>query len=485
VLANRAPASYKPTNDGRLIATRSASGLVTALEPLLVKHAGTWVAHGSGEADRFAVGVDDGIQMPPSSPRYRLRYVWLTEDQYRGYYEGFANEGLWPLCHDLDVQAVFRRDDFDAYLAANKTFVAAVVEESAASVPVVLVQDYHFALAPRLLRDLLPASRIASFWHIPWPRPDVLDACPWAARLLEGLLGSTLVGFQTDEDCFNFISCVERWLGATVNSDQDVVTYRGNRTTVRAYPVGVEWESEVIRTTPSAAECRQRLRKELGVRPDVRLGVGVDRLDYTKGIPQKFLAIERFLERHPEMHGKFQFIQIAEPSRSSLPAYQEARRLVLETCDRVNSHFRGVAVQPIRLLEAHHEADAVYRFYRAADVCYVGSLRDGMNLVAKEFVSARNDERGVLMLSTLAGAARQLRAALLIDPHDVAGAAYTLHRALCMSEREQASRMRLLRSVVKASSAQWWAEQVLHDAYRQPTSRIAGACVSSAAQVPA
>jgi trehalose 6-phosphate synthase len=380
---------------------------------------------------------------------------------------------------------VFRRADFDAYETANRKFVTAVVQESAGHLPVILVQDYHVALAPRLLRSQLPASRIVAFWHIPWPTSDVLTGCPWAERLLEGMLGSSVLGFQTEEDCLNFITCVEHWLGARVDHGDDVITYRGNETHVRAYPVGVEWDSAVVRATPPASVCRRRLRRELGLQPDVRLGVGVDRLDYTKGIPEKFFAIERLFEQHPALRGSFQFVQIAEPSRSDLPAYQEARQAVVDARDRVNSRFGGCGVEPVRLLEAHHEANEVYRVYRAADLCYVGSLRDGMNLVAKEFVSARNDERGVLVLSALTGAARQLQAALLVDPYDTAGAARALHRALSMSEREQATRMRMLRSVVRKSSAQWWAEQLLHDAYREPGRAPRMAADPPAAQIPA
>jgi trehalose 6-phosphate synthase len=472
------------TSDGRVLATRSASGLVTALEPLLTRHSGTWVAHGAGNADRLVSGFDDGVQVPGDNPRYRLRYVWLTPEEHRGYYGGFANEGLWPLCHDLDVAPVFRDRDFEAYRAVNAKFVNAVVQESGGSSPVVLVQDYHFALAPRLLRKKLPSSRIVTFWHIPWPKPDVLDACPWAVHVLEGLLGSSVLGFQTPEDCLNFIACVERRLGASVDCKQEVVTYRGHETSVRAYPVGIEWDCEVVRATPPVSACRLQVRDELRLPSDVRLAVGVDRLDYTKGIPQKFLAVERCLEQRPELVGQFQFVQIAEPSRSSLPAYQEARRSVLDACERVNRRFRSCGVEPIRLLEAHHDADAVYRFYRAADVCYVGSLRDGMNLVAKEFVSARHDERGVLILSELAGAARQLREALLIDPYDIAGAAETLAKAVHMPEREQATRMRSLRSVVRTSSAQWWAEQLLHET-SGPGASVSADYARSSAQIPA
>ena len=487
VLANRAPLSHTRMASGEVMVTRSASGLVTALEPLLETHSGTWVAHGSGDADPRVVDRRNGLDVRSNQARYRLRYVWLTKEEHQGYYGGFANEGLWPLCHNIGVKAVFRPCDFEAYRAVNRRFVKAVAQEAPTPNGVVFVQDYHFALAPRLLRRQRPLGTILAFWHIPWPEPDVLQTCPWAGQLLDGLLGSDIVGFQTEEDCANFMRSAEVFLNAKVDRPHETVAYRRRTTLVRAYPAGVDWNAAVVRATASPPACRARVCQELGLPLDVRLAVGIDRLDYTKGIPQKILAIERLLETHPELRGNVVFVQVAEPSRGSLPAYQEIRRQVTTASDRVNRRFGGDRVAPIRLLEAHHEADAVYRFYRAADVCYVNSLRDGMNLVAKEFVSARHDERGVLVLSTLAGAAQQLRAALLIDPHDIAGAARAIHRALCMSAREQVTRMRALRSVVRTFSAQWWAGQLLQDARRepQPIGPAAAIGMPSAAPIPA
>jgi trehalose 6-phosphate synthase len=487
VLANRAPFSHNRRPDGKVIATRSAGGLVTALEPLLETHSGTWVAHGSGDADRLVVDKEDGLGVESDAAHYRLRYVWLTAEELQGYYYGFANEGLWPLCHDVGVEPVFRACDFAAYQAVNQRFVNAIVQEATRDDPVVLVQDYHFALAPRFLRRRQPSSTVVTFWHIPWPAPEVFEACPWASQLLDGLLGSDLLGFQTDHDCLNFMRCAQAVLDVDADPASGTVTYRQRSTRVRAYPVGVDWNAAAVRTAAPAHACRERVCRELGLPSDVGLALGVDRLDYTKGIPQKFLAIERLLEDHPGLRGRIAFLQVAEPSRGSLPEYQELRRRVLETRDRVNRRFGDERLEPIRLLEGHYEADAVYRFYKAADVCYVGSLRDGMNLVAKEFVSARNDERGALVLSAFTGAARQLQAALLVDPDDLAGAAHALHRALTMPAREQATRMRALRSVVRTFSAQWWADQLLEDACRERT-RTASAVadsVPSAAQIPA
>jgi trehalose 6-phosphate synthase len=339
-----------------------------------------------------------------------------------------------------------------------------VADEAGADSPIVLVQDYHFALAPRMLRQRMPQSRMVAFWHIPWPRPRSFRACPWAVDLLDGLLGSDIVGFQTDDDCRNFLGCVEAFLDADVDLSERTVEYRGAVTAVRAFPVGVDCADEVMRSVPSSAACREQVCRELGLPADVRLGVGIDRMDYTKGITQKFLAIEQLLDSRPDLVGKFAFIQVAEPSRDSLAAYRAARTEAMETCERINARFAPAAVQPIRLLERHHEPAEVYRYYRAADVCYVGSLHDGMNLVAKEFVAARSDERGVLVLSQFAGAAQQLRAALVVNPYRADQSAAAIAQALDMPSIEQAKRMQILRANVTAFDASWWAGQMVEEA---------------------
>jgi trehalose 6-phosphate synthase len=479
VLANRAPLKHDRSGD-RIVVTRSASGLVTALEPLLEEYSGTWVAHAAGSADWEMLDEPGGTNVPPANSGYRMRYVAVPDDEYRGYYFGFANEGLWPLCHTVKVTPMFRRRDYEMYRAANTRFAAAVTEEAAGRSPLVLVQDYHFALAPRLLRAKMPHSRVVAFWHIPWPRPRTFRECPWAADLLDGLLGSDIVGLQTDDDCRNFLGCVEALLPADVDVSEGTVDYRGRVTAVRAYPVGVDCAHEATREAPPAATSRQRVLRELALPSDARLGVGVDRMDYTKGINEKFLAIERLLEAQPALIGRFAFLQIAEPSRDCLAAYRDARRQVAETRDRVNARFGGDGYVPIRLLEQHHEPADVYRYYRAADFCYVNSLQDGMNLVAKEFVSARNDERGVLVLSECAGAARQLRSALLVNPLRIDHAAAVLAQALGMPAIEQAKRMRLLRDNVAAFDASWWANEMVTDALHR-TSVGAGYAPAAAA----
>jgi trehalose 6-phosphate synthase len=466
VLANHEPYRHDRAPDGSVVVKHSASGLVTAIEPLMRACSGVWVAHGAGTVDTLVVDRRDGLDVPPANPMYRLRRVWLDEHEERGYYYGFANEGLWPLCHRAHVRPVFRPDDFNTYWAINARFVDAVCEEAESQSPLVLVQDYHFALAPQMIRERLPLSTIVAFWHIPWPHPGDFEICPWARYLLNGLLGSSIVGFQTPSDCRNFLDTVGHGLEARINREQNVITFAGRRTLVCAYPASIEWPSRWATQSPPIEICRQDVRRELQLPPQVRLAVGVDRLDYTKGIEEKCLAVERLLDLLPQFREGFVFVQIAESSRDRLPVYRDLRARLLMTIDRINSRFRTDGYRPIILLEGHHEPAEVYRFLRAADLCYVGSLHDGMNLVAKEFVSARDDHRGVLVLSRFAGAARELAGALIVNPYDIDDAAHVLAEALSMGEDEQATRMRDLRSVVAEFSAYRWAGQMLADAAR-------------------
>ena len=459
VLANREPYRHEE-RDGRLIVSRSASGVVNAVEPLLIKHSGVGVAEGVGAPDRAAATDREGLNVPPDSPRYRLRRVWLSELEQHGYYAGFSNGALWPLCHRTSVEPVFYPTQFHAYELVNRRFANAVAEEAVGAAPVVLVQDYHFALAPLFIRRQLPQSRIAMFWHIPWPRPETFALCPWSRTLLEGLLGSTSIGFQTPEDRDHFIATVEQLLHAEVDHDEDTVHYKGRRTAVGVFPASIEWPGHWATESLPVGICRTGVREFLGLDRHAMLGVGVDRLDYTKGIEQKFLAIEWLLERRPDLVGRLFFVQLAEPSRESLPPYRHTRARVLETAVRINRRF-AAHDGPIRLLEAHHAPATIARYFRAADFCYVGSLHDGMNLVSKEFVCARDDEHGVLILSSLAGSSHELSDALIINPYDLDAAAAAIANALTMPPQEQRERMRKLRSTVARATAETWSTSIL------------------------
>jgi len=462
VLANREPIRHDREADGSIVARRSASGLITTLEPLVEACSGVWVAHGAGTADDVVVDRRDGLNVPPASPLYRLRRVRLDDNEEEGQYYGFANEGLWPLCHRAHVRPVFRSEDFAAYQVVNARFAQAVQDEVESDSPLILVQDHHFALAPKAIRERVPLSTIVTFWHIPWPSPREFATCPWGRELLEGLLGSTILGFQTPEDCANFIATVEDALDAHVDSGRNAVAYGDRRVTVRVYPVSVEWPNRWACQSPPVETCRANVRRQLP--PDVRLVVGVDRLDYTKGIDEKCLAVERLLEVHPEFREHVVFIQIAEPSRDGLTEYRAYRSRLVNTVDRVNLRFGTDRYRPIVLLESHHEPAEVYQFLRAADVCYVGSLHDGMNLVAKEFVAARDDNSGVLVLSRFTGAARELIDAVLVNPYAVEACAEALALALNMTREEQGRRMRAMRAVVAEFNAYRWAVQILTDA---------------------
>jgi len=481
VLANSEPFRHHLTPDGRVEVQRSSGGLVTALEPLMQASRGVWVAHGAGNADRLVVDEHDGVDVPSDNPTYRLRRVWLEPAEVHGYYEGFANEGLWPLCHRTAVRPVFRSGDFDTYRAVNARFVAAVCDEAETSQPVVLVQDYHFALAPRMLNVLLPQATVVAFWHVPWPSWRTLAQCPWAAALLHGLLGSTIVGFQSTADRDNFLDAAEVSVGAAVDRVCCEVRYGGRTTAVRVYPVSVEWPSPWAAALPPAEQCRRSVCDDLGLPPEVAIGVGVDRMDYTKGIQEKFLAVERFLEGYPEFRNRFVFIQVAEPTRTTLTTYRELRDRLRTTVQRINQRFESNGWRPIILREVRHEPPDVYRLMRAADVCYVGSLHDGMNLVAKEFAAARDDERGVLVLSRFAGASKELRSALMVDPNATDACARALRDAVSMPVAERAWRMRAMRSVLARHNAATWALELIDDALRFRSDRDVSWAVEAAA----
>ncbi|RYE94210.1 MAG: trehalose-6-phosphate synthase, partial [Oxalobacteraceae bacterium] len=394
-----------------------------------------------------------------------LRRVWLSKEEEQGYYYGFANEGLWPLCHIAHVRPVFRYTDWQQYVAVNRRFADAVVAEARTDNPVVLVQDYHFALLPRLVRERLPKATIITFWHIPWPNSESFGICPWRTQILEGMLGSTILGFHTPLHRRNFLDTVDRYLETRIESEASTVSYGGKLTQVEHYPISIAWP-EVRDGAETVEQCRAAIRHELGLKPGHLLGIGVDRLDYTKGIPERFQAVERMLELHPELVGKFTLVQIAAPSRSSLDEYQNFEARVRALAHRINQRFGSGTYLPIVLKAEHHEQEEVSRYYRAADVCMVTSLHDGMNLVAKEFIASRDDEQGTLVLSQFTGAAMELHAALIVNPYHIEQSAEALHRGLVMPAPEQRARMRSMRTLVRDFNVYRWAGRMLLDASR-------------------
>ena len=441
-----------------------ASGVVTAIEPVLLACDGTWIAHGSGSADREFSDEYDRQRVPPERPSYTLRRVWLSSEEEKGYYQGFANEGLWPLCHIAHTRPVFRPEDWVQYQRVNRRFANAVLQEmEGTESPIVLLQDYHFALLPRMIKEARPDARVAIFWHIPWPNPEVFGICPWQTELIDGLLGGDLIGFHIQSHCNNFLATVDRALEALTEWDRFAVNRQGHVTRVRPYPISVAFtENGHTADVRSAGEERAALLQELGVNGSL-LGVGVDRVDYTKGIIERFRGIEHFLELNPGYQHRFTFVQIGAPSRTEIGRYKQFLDEVSAEAERINVRFQAGRWKPIVLLKRHHGHDEIARYYRAASVCLVSSLHDGMNLVAKEFVAAREDERGALILSTFAGAAHELPDALLVNPYDVQQVADSIRRALEMPEEEQSRRMQRMRQNVREHNVYRWAANLLSD----------------------
>ena len=466
VISNREPYMHVfQERDKSIQLIVPASGLVTALEPVLLACHGTWIANGSGNADRRMVDEHDHLRVPPSRPTYTLRRVWLTPEEERGYYEGLSNEGLWPLCHIAHTRPIFRPEDWQQYQRINQRFADATLEEMKdVASPVVLAQDYHFALLPRMIKEARPDARVAIFWHIPWPNPEVFGICPWRAELVDGLLGADLVGFHIRTHCNNFLGAVDHALEALIDWDRFEIYRQGHVTRVRPYPISVAGMpgADANDARRSSGEERAALCEELGIEASL-LGVGVDRVDYTKGILERFRAIERFFESFPAYLQRFSFVQIGAPSRTDIPRYRQFLEEVGAEAERINARFQSGRWKPIALLRRHHSHEEIVRYYRAASVCLVTSLHDGMNLVAKEFIATREDNRGALVLSTFTGAAQELRDALLVNPYDVDQLARAIRQALEMSDEEQEDRMANMRKIVLENNVFRWAASLISD----------------------
>jgi trehalose 6-phosphate synthase len=463
VVANREPYIHKHQGKSNSIeAIVPASGLVTALEPVLCACDGTWIAHGSGDADRETVDKHDRLRVPPDDPRYTLRRVWVSKEEEEGYYYGFANEGLWPLCHIAHTRPTFRVSDWEHYERANRRFADAVLKEmEGMDRPVLLAQDYHFALLPRMIKKARPDARVAIFWHIPWPNPEAFGICPWQRELVDGLLGADLIGFHIQSHCTNFLQTVDRALESRIDWEHFTVNREEHRTVVKPFPISVEFpENPPVEAGESASTERVALLRELGIEADF-VGVGVDRVDYTKGILERFLAIERLLEKHPAYRGKFTFLQIGAPSRTRIKRYHDLLEEVEAEANRINGRFQTGKWKPILLMKRQHSHHEIQRFYRVADLCLVTSLHDGMNLVAKEFVAARQDEQGVLVLSRFTGAARELPDALLVNPYDIEQMAEAIRFALEMDSEERTTRMQRMRKVVREHNIYRWAGNLI------------------------
>lgn len=460
VVANREPYIHRYVGK-RIECVQPASGMTTALDPILRACGGVWVAHGSGDADHATVDMHDHVQVPPEDPRYTLRRVWLTKEQEQGYYYGLSNEGLWPLCHITFTRPSFKPQDWEIYREVNRVFAEAVLQEVDGKPTFVFVQDYHFTLLPRLLKQANPSLIVAQFWHIPWPNRETFRAFPWKEELLDGLLGNDLLGFHLRYHCQNFLDTIDRALEARVDQERFEVTRGGKVTTVRPFPISIDYaEHEAMARSQRVESYMDGWRVQLGLHDEL-LGIGIDRIDYTKGIPDRLRAIDRLLEKHPSCQKRFVFVQIGVPSRSHLPQYKAIDDEIDRLVEEINWRWKSDAWRPIILLKQQYGQPELAALHRLARFCVVSSLHDGLNLVAKEFVSSRFDDDGVLVLSEFTGAARELGDALLVNPFSTEQIAEAIRRALEMPLPERQKRMKKMRKAVADNNVYRWAGKIL------------------------
>ncbi len=465
VVANREP--YVHSRKGKKIeVVRPASGLVTAMEPIVKACSGVWIGHGSGSADRETADRHGVILVPPQNPEYALKRVWLTREEEEGYYYGFANEGLWPLCHIAHTRPIFRKEDWKQYVAVNEKFASAFCDEMKEKAPIALIQDYHFASLPEMIRKRRSDAVTSLFWHIPWPNPESIRICPWKTELLEGMLGADLIGFHIQHHCNNFLDSIDSFMEARVDRENFTVTMKGHTCHIKPFPISIDWPSKQAFPAEQIPAVRSQLLDELAIPSEAIVAVGVDRMDYTKGIVERLCAVERLLEQHPELIGRFVFIQISAPSRTHIQRYQELDIEVRELSLRINRRFGRESYEPILLRVEHHSEQEVFRFYSAADLCVVTSLHDGMNLVAKEFVAARTDLGGALILSSFTGAARELKDAYVVNPYDLDNTADAIYRALISSREERRVRMSRMRELISRNNIYDWAINFLVEVHK-------------------
>lgn len=459
-VSNREP--YIHTREaGRLQCRRPASGVAAAIDPVLRASRGVWVAHGSGSADREAVDARDRVRVPPEDPSYTLRRVWLPKRIEDEYYYGLSNEGLWPLCHAAFHRPRFNLKHWGSYREANELFANAILEEANGSPALVFVQDYHLALLPRMLKKRNANLTVAQFWHIPWPNRETFRAFPWKDELLDGMLGNDLLGFHLQYHCANFLETIERTIEARVDLEHGNICRNGDVTAVRAFPISIDFDAHVKMTSsPEVSAASSEWYRELGSAPEI-LGIGIDRIDYTKGIPDRLQAIDRLLVEHPEYVGRLVFLQVGVPSRTAISDYHSLNQALIDQVNAINRKWTYGSWKPIVFIRRHIEAPALVALHLMADFCLVSSLHDGMNLVAKEFVASRIDGDGVLILSAFTGAARELTDALIVNPFAVDEMAETIHQAVNMPAAERRRRMNRMRSVVAANNVYRWAGTIL------------------------
>jgi trehalose 6-phosphate synthase len=461
VVSNREPYMHVfDDSSGSAVCIRPASGVVTAIHPILAACGGTWVAHGSGEFDRKFVNSKDKLGVPPDDIRYILKRIWLNKEEEEGYYYGFSNEGLWPLCHNTHTRPAFKEPDWLMYKEVNRKFADSVLEELPSESPFIFVQDYHFTLLPKMIKDKRPDAKIALFWHIPWPTPEAFMICPYQNEILEGMLGCDLIGFHVQNHCNNFLDTANRLLESRVDTEKFSVVRSGKETFIRAFPISIDAHRKQDPIKDDTQSRVEKLKKEFNLESRI-IGIGVDRIDYTKGLVERMLAIDRFLEKYPEYKKRFVFIQLAAPSRTHIKRYHDLIGELDELVEKINWKHVDGDWRPIIYLKKYFSQNDIYPYYKLADVCIVSSLHDGMNLVAKEYVAEKKDLSGSLILSQFTGASREFTDAILINPYSIEEFADAIKLSIEMPPEEKKKRMENMRKTIAENNVYRWAGNII------------------------
>jgi trehalose 6-phosphate synthase len=460
VVANREPYLHRFAGDS-IECTRPASGMASALDPVMRASGGIWVAHGSGDADRLTVDDLDHVAVPPEKPCYTLRRVWLSKQQEENYYHGLSNEALWPLCHVTFTRPNFVASQWETYCQVNAQFADAVVEEAGDNATIVFIQDYHFGMLPKYLKERNPKLVVAQFWHIPWPNPETFRVFPWTEELLEGLLGNDLLGFQLRYHCQNFLTTVDRTIEARIDQETSEVIRGGKSTLVRPFPISIDFEAhQSLAASPAVEVAMQQFRKTFQLSSKI-LGVGMERIDYTKGIPERIQAIDKFLEDNPGHREQLVFVQIGVPSRQLVPQYRAIDIEIDRLVEKLNWKWSSGRWRPMIYIKRNFNPVEMMALHRLAQFCVVSSLHDGMNLVAKEFVASRLDQQGVLLLSRFTGSSRELVDSVQFNPFAIDELAMAIRQALEMDAAEQRRRMQRMQQMVKENNVYRWAGKIL------------------------
>jgi trehalose 6-phosphate synthase len=461
VVSNREPFMHiHDQTTGEIKCIVPAGGVVTALHPMLSACGGTWIAHGSGNADKKFVNSKDKLGVPPDDIRYILKRVWLSKEEEEGYYYGFSNEGLWPLCHNTHTRPIFREQDWQMYKKVNQKFADAILEELPVSKPFIFIQDYHFTLLGKYIKEKRPDATIALFWHIPWPNPEAFSICPYQEEILAGMLGCDLIGFHVQNHCNNFLDTANRLLESRIDTEKYSVKYYGKETFIRPFPISIDSQDSSEKFDPKVLAQIEKIKKEFNLENKI-IGVGVDRIDYTKGIVERINAIDRFLEKYPEYKSRFVFIQLGSPSRTHIKRYHELVSEIDETIEKINWKHRTGEWNPILYLKKHFSHEEIEPFFAMADLCIVSSLHDGMNLVAKEYVHAKKDLSGCLLLSQFTGAAREFTDAYLINPYSIEEFAGIIKQAIEADSVEKKLRMKNMRTIISENNVYRWAASIV------------------------